>query len=64
MRLATGLTAIGLAALFGVAGCGTSKTDIAAPPAPEVAAAEAPTDPYAWTDVDSRSTARLPCRCR
>lgn len=52
MRVATGLTAIGLAALLGVAGCGASKNETMVAPAPEVAAPETPTDPYAWTDVD------------
>lgn len=52
MRVATRLTAIGLAALLGVAGCGASKNETMVAPAPEVAASETPTDPYAWTDVD------------
>lgn len=52
MRVATGLTATVLATLIGVAGCGASKNEVVAPPAPEVTAVETPTDPFAWSEID------------
>lgn len=51
MRVAAGLTAIGLATLLGVAGCGAAKDEVAAVPTPEATVTETPVDPYAWTDV-------------